>query len=152
MLREGIADTYHYVPQSHKEFIHAELRIVQIRGRSAYSKPAIIHVDKISVNNLIFRSPLVFPVLPRMMYKLQLTIMNETIELAGSISRCRLKDYYHLYEMSYTLTEPAKAKLFEQLSELSRLSMPLLLKADYYYRYFAETTYRFQTNRINILL
>jgi hypothetical protein len=152
MLKGDIADACYYVPQVHKELVHAELRIVQVRGRFACSKPAIVRVDKISVNRLSFVSPLVFPVLPQMMYKLQLTIINEAIELAGSISRCRLKDYYHLYELSYTLDESDKAKLFRQLSELSRLRMPLHLKADYYYQYFAEPTYRFQTNRINILL
>jgi hypothetical protein len=152
MLKEGNANAYHYVPQVHKELVHAELRIVQVRGRSVHSKPAIVRVDKISVNGLTFLSSLVFPVMPQIGFKLQLTILNETIVLAGSISRRRMEDYYHVYEMNYELDAPTKAILFELLSELSRLCMPLHLKADYYYHYFTEPDYHFQSNRINLLL
>jgi hypothetical protein len=135
-----------------KKLVHAELRIIEIRGHAVLSKPAVVRVDRIGAHSLSFLSSLILPVLTQTVYKLQLTLMNESIVLAGSINQRGIEDGNYVYAMRFQLDEPTRIKLVALLSELSRIYMPMHLKADYYYHCFSAPTHPFQKNRVNLCL
>jgi hypothetical protein len=152
MLKEGAPSAHRFLPLMYKELLHAELRIVAVKGRSMQSKAAIVQVDKISVKGLRFLSELLFPVNPQVVFNFRVIILNETIDLRGTINWSQREDILNLFEVVFQLDDLTKAKLVSMLSKLAKQFMPLHLKAEYYYHYFSESTYDFKHSRINLLL
>jgi hypothetical protein len=152
MPKEVTPSAHRFIPLMYKELLHAELRIVEVRGQSMQSKAAIVRVDKISVKGLRFLSELLFPVNPQIVFNFRVAILNETIDLRGTINWSQREDILNVFEVVFLIDDVTKAKLVTMLSNLARQFMPLHLKAEYYYHYFSESTYDFKNSRINLLL
>jgi hypothetical protein len=152
MPRDSTPSVHRYIPLLYKELLHAELRIVEVKGLSVQSKAAIVRVDKLSVKGLRFLTELLFPVNPQILFNFHVEILNETIDLKGSINWSQREESINLYEVVFIMDEITKAKLVAMLGNLAKRYMPLHLKAEYYYHYFSESTYDFKNSRINLLL
>jgi hypothetical protein len=152
MPKESTPGTHRFIPLMYKELLHAELRIVEVRGQSISSKPSIVQIDKISVRGLRFLSELLFPVNPQIVFSFRVFILKETIDLTGTINWSQREENLNLFEVVFQLDEATKAKLVTLLSNLARQFMPMHLKAEYYYHFFSESTYDFKNSRINLLL
>jgi hypothetical protein len=152
MTRESTPNVHRFIPLMYKEVLHAELRIVEVRGLSVQSKPAIVRVDKLSVKGLRFLSELLFPVNPQIIINFSVVILNETIDLKGTINWSQREESLNLFEVVFNMDEITKAKLVAMLGNLAKQYMPHYLKAEYYYHYFSESTYDFKNSRINLFL
>jgi hypothetical protein len=141
-----------FIPLIYKELLHAELRIVEVKGLSVQSKAAIVRVDKLSVKGLRFVSELLFPVNPQNIINFHMEILNETIDLKGTITWRQREESLNLFEVVFIMDEITKAELVAVLGKLVKRYIPLHLKAEYYYHYFSESTYDFNNSRINLFL
>jgi hypothetical protein len=151
--REISLDMIHNVkPLMYKELLLAELRIVEVNGLSVHSKAAMVRVDKLNVKGLRFLSELLFPVNPQIIINFHMEILNETIDLKGTIIWSQREESLNLFEVVFNMDEIMKAKLVVMLGNLVKRYMPLHLKAEYYYHYFSESTYDFNNSRINLFL
>jgi hypothetical protein len=152
MPRESTPNDHRFIPLMYKELLHAELRIVEVKGVSVQSKAAIVRVDKLSVRGLRFLSELLFPVNPQIIINFRVEILNETIDLKGTINWSQREESENLFEVVFIMDVITKVKLVAMLGNLAKQYMPLYLKAEYYYHYFSESTYDYKHNRINLLL
>jgi hypothetical protein len=152
MSNEGTPGTQRFIPLRYKELLSAELRIIEVRGRTVQSKAALVQVDKISGKGMRFLSELLFPVNPQIVFLFRVVILQESIELKGSINWSQREDRFNLFEVVFTNEEAVKCKLIMLLGNLAKQYMPLHMKAEYYYHYFSESTYDFKNSRINLLL
>jgi hypothetical protein len=143
-----------FIPIMYKELLPAELRIVEIKGQAMKSSATTVRIDKISVKGLSFVSELLFPVNSLLILNFQVIILNETIDLRGTIQTSQRENNRYLYEVVFVFIkdEETKAKLVDMLENLARHFIPLHLRAEYYYNYFSESTYDFKNGRINLLV
>jgi hypothetical protein len=152
MLREGTSSTSSFITLMFKEFLSAELRIVELKGLTVQSKAAMVRIDKFNVKGLRFLSELLFPVNPQIILNFRMVILNETIDLNGTINWSHCDNNLNLYEVVLIKDEQTKAKLITLLNSLMRQYMPLHLRAEYYYKYFLGSACDFKNNRINFLM
>jgi hypothetical protein len=136
----------------YKEPLRAKLSIVEVRGCSTQSKAALISVDKISVNGLRFLSELIFPVHPRIILNFRVVILDETIDLRGTITWSQREENTNIFEVIFIKDDLMSAKLKVMLSNLAIYYMPLHRRAAYYYNYISESTYSCENSRINLLM
>ena len=87
-----------------------------------------------------------------MLYSFQVGILNETIELSGFITWRQKEERFNLFEVELTLNDATRNRLNTMLKNMARKYMPVHLKAEYYYHYFADSTYDFKNSRINLLI
>jgi hypothetical protein len=151
MIREETSSMPSFIPLMLRESLPAELRIVELKGCSMQSKAAIVRLNKISTKGLRFSSELLFPINPHIILNFRVTILNETINLKGTINWSQNENSLNLYEVVFIKNEQTKAKLISLLNSLMRQYKPLQLRAEYYYNYFSESTYDFNNSRINLL-
>jgi hypothetical protein len=150
MLTEGISSASNFIPLMFKDFLPAELRIVEVIGRTVQSKAARVRIDKINVKGLRFSSELLFPVSPQIIFNFHVVILNEGLDLKGTIKWTYSDNNLNIYEVELHKDEPIK--LFAPIKNLMRQYMPLHLRAEYYNKYFLESASDFYQNRINFLL
>jgi hypothetical protein len=150
MLIEETSSRPSFIPLMFK--LPAELRIVELKGCSMQSKAAIVRLNKLSIKGLRFSSELLFPINPHIILNFRVTILNETINLKGTINWSQNENNLNLYEVILIKNEQTKAKLISLLNSLIEQYKPLQLRAEYYYNYFSESTYDFNNSRINLLM
>jgi hypothetical protein len=151
MIREETSSMPSFIPLMLRESLPAELRIVELKGCSMQSKAAIVRLNKISTKGLRFSSELLFPINPHIILNFCVAILNEAIDLKGTINWSQNENSLNLYEVVFIKNEQTKAKLISLLNSLMRQYKPLQLRAEYYYNYFSESTYDFNNSRINLL-
>ncbi len=152
MSDDGPPNLDRYIPLMYKQLLQADLRIHQIKGTSTQSKKAMIRIDKISSKSLRFSSELLFPVTPQITYSFQVVILNETIGLFGFIKWRQKEERLNFFEVELIIDDATRNKLNHLLKNLARKYMPAHMKAEYYYHYFADSTYDFKNSRINLLI
>jgi hypothetical protein len=152
MLKERTSSAPGFIPLMFKEFLSAELRIVELKGLSMQSKAAMVHIDRFNVKGLRFLSELLFPVNPQIILNFRVDILNETIDLNGTINWSHCENNLNLYEVVLIKDEHTKAKLITLLNSLTRQYMPIHLRAEYYYKYFLGSACDFNNSRINFLM
>jgi hypothetical protein len=133
-----------------KEFPHAELSIVEVNGCPTQSKVTLIRIDKISESGFSFASVLRFPVNPQIILNLRFTILNETIDLQGTIKSSQFKADFNQFEVVFIRNGQEKSKLNMMLSNFTMQYAMLRLKAEYYYNTFSEAAYNLKKSQINI--
>jgi hypothetical protein len=152
MLREGASSATSFIPLMFKEFLAAELRIIETNGLIVHSKAAMVHIDKFNVKGLRFISELLFPVNPQIILNFRIAILNETFDLNGTINWSQYESNMNLYEVVLIKDEQTKAKLITLFNSLTRQYMPFQLRAEYYYKYFIGSACDFNNSRINFLM
>jgi hypothetical protein len=152
MQREGTTSEPSFIPLMFKEFLPSELRIVELKGLTVHSKAAMVRIDRFNVKGLRFFSELLFPVNPQIILNFRIVILNETIDLNGTIHWSHCENNLNLYEVVLIKDVRTKAKLITLHNNLTRQYMPLHLRAEYYYKYFIGSAYEFKNSRINFLM
>jgi hypothetical protein len=152
MLRELTSCAPSYIPLMFEEFLTAELRIIKLKGLSVHSKAARVRIDRINVNGLRFSTELCFPVNPLIILNFSVVILNEIIDLKGTIHWSLYENNIHLYEVNFIKDDQTKAKLITLLNSLTRQYMPLQLRVGYYEKYYSESAYEINNSRINYLM
>lgn len=152
MKAEEASHTTRSIPMTYKKLLPAELRIVEVKGQAVKSRATMTRVDKINVKGLWFLSELLFPVNSLILLNFQVSILDETINLRGTVQSSQRDNNRYLYEVVFIKDEQTKSKLNGMLNNLARQFIPLQLRAEYYYNYFSESTYDFKNSRINLLV
>jgi hypothetical protein len=152
MLKEANRSIQRFIPLMFKGFLHAELRIVEAKGRCIQSKSTFVRINEINILGLQFLSELLFPVNPQLILNFRVIIFDEAIELRGTINLCQRVNDLNLFEVDFNLDDLTKAKLSNMIINLAKHYTPLHQRAEYYYTYFSESAYNFTSNRINLLL
>jgi|SRR5665647_797503 len=152
MKAEEAIHTTRSIPMMYKKLLPAELRIVEVKGQAVKSRATMTRVDKINVKGLWFLSELLFPVNSLILLNFQVSILDETINLRGTVQSSQRDNNRYLYEVVFIKDEQTKSKLNGMLNNLARQFIPLQLRAEYYYNYFSESTYDFKNSRINLLV
>ncbi|MEX2460171.1 MAG: hypothetical protein WD469_02520 [Paenibacillaceae bacterium] len=145
------SDTTRFIPMMYKKLLPAEICIVEIKGQAVKSSATMARIDKISGRGLRFLSELLFPVNALIVLHFRVVILNETIDLRGTLQGSQCENNLNLYDVVFIEDEQTKLKLLAMLNNLARQFIPLHLRAEYYYNYFSESTYDFKHSRINLL-
>ncbi|WP_409341848.1 hypothetical protein [Paenibacillus sp. MBLB4367] len=140
------------IPLLFRDHMYAELRIIEVKGNASSSRPACVEVEAISSKCMRFVTELSFPVGPFVVLAINLTIVDRPIRLKGYIVYSRRKRAKNEYELVLTIDETTRVELRDQLHKLAMLYVPHYMKAEYYYHFFAESSYDFANHRINLLM
>lgn len=152
MTNEGITGQQTSIPMLFGDRLYADLRIVEVKGSAAESRPARVEIETISPKGLRFVTELRFPVGPLLMLAFDISIASHHIRLKGFIVYSRRKKTKNEYEILYLIDEPTKVELRKLLHKLAMMYVPQYMKAEYYYHFFTESSYDFANNRINLLM
>lgn len=151
MKAVGSIRTMRFIPLMYKKLLPAELQIVEIKGQAVKSSSTSVRIDKINGKGLSFLSELRFPVNPLIILNFQVSLLNECIDLKGTVQSIQCENNMNAYEVIFIKDEETKVKLVDMLENLARQFIPLHLRAEYYYSYFLESTYDYKKSRINLL-
>lgn len=152
MSNDGHNGRIESIPLLFRDHLYAQLRIVEVKGRPSSSRPGRVEIGNISAKSLRFLTELRFPVGPFVVLAMDLTIVDRPLRLTGYIIYSRRKKTKNEYELVFTIDETTRAELRDQLHKLAMMYVPQYMKAEYYYHFFAESSYDFANNRINLLV
>jgi hypothetical protein len=134
------------------EALQAEISIIGLKNVPLQSKAAKVHLVRISPNGLTFHSELLFPINPDLLLNFRISIVDEKVDLKGTIkwSQSQSDNNLSLYEV--TLLKDEDMKLVSFLNNITRHYLPVHLRTEYYEKYFLESTHNFNSNLIDILM